>query len=82
MQASDGMRFIASHSSGTLTLMQASNSLSAAIEGGPQSVTLYPGCSHTIADCRDKFNNLVNFGGFPWIPSKNPFNNSVTGSIT
>jgi uncharacterized phage protein (TIGR02218 family) len=82
MQAADGMRYISSHVPGTLTLMQASNSLAEAILGGPQSVTLYPGCSHTIADCRDKFSNLINFGGFPWLPSKNPFANNVTGSIT
>jgi len=82
MQSEDGMRHISTHVPGTLTLMQASNSLTAAVLGGPQSVTLYPGCSHTIADCRDKFNNLDNFGGFPWIPTKNPFANNVTGSIT
>ena len=82
MQAADGMRYISSHVPGTLTLMQASNSLTTAVAGGPQSVTLYPGCSHTIADCRDKFNNLVNFGGFPWLPEKNPFANNVVGSVT
>jgi uncharacterized phage protein (TIGR02218 family) len=84
MQAADGMRYISNHVSGTLTLMQASNSLTTAVLGGPQSVTLYPGCSHTIADCRDKFNNLINFGGFPWIPGEtnNPFANNITGSIT
>lgn len=82
MQAVDGMRYISSHVGGTLTLMQASRPLALLVADGPQAVTLHPGCAHTIADCRDKFNNLVNFGGFPWIPSKNPFSNSVTGSIT
>ncbi len=82
MQAVDGMRYISSHSTGTLTLMQASNFLAEAVAGGPQSIILYPGCSHAIADCRDKFDNLINFGGFPWIPSRNPFANEITGSVT
>jgi len=82
LQSADGMRYISNHVTGTLTLMQASNSLTTAVLGGPQPVTLYPGCSKTIADCRDKFNNLINFGGFPWLPNKNPFSGNVTGSIT
>jgi uncharacterized phage protein (TIGR02218 family) len=36
-------------------------------------VDLYPGCNHTMTHCIDKFNNYLNFGGFPWIPTKNPF---------
>jgi hypothetical protein len=43
--------------------------------------TLYPGCRHNTSDCKNKFNNLENYGGFPWLPSKNPFANSVNGSI-
>lgn len=27
--------------------------------------TVTPGCNKTIEDCRDVFNNIVNFGGFP-----------------
>lgn len=33
----------------------------------------YPGCDHTLATCSAKFNNHLNFGGFPYIPVKNPF---------
>lgn len=36
-------------------------------------VWLYPGCDHTIATCRSKFNNKDNFGGCPTIPTVNPF---------
>lgn len=36
-------------------------------------VTLYAGCDHTLATCSDKFNNAVNFGGHPTVPSSNPF---------
>lgn len=35
-------------------------------------VELYPGCRHTVGDCTDKFSNIVNFGGFPKIPNRNP----------
>jgi len=42
---------------------------------GSQTVSLYPGCDHLLATCNTKFNNKLNFGGFPWIPIKNPFAN-------
>lgn len=31
--------------------------------------TLIPGCRKRLADCRDKWNNVVNFGGFPDVPT-------------
>jgi uncharacterized phage protein (TIGR02218 family) len=33
------------------------------------SFTAYWGCDHTKATCKNKFNNLANFRGFPFIPS-------------
>lgn len=36
-------------------------------------VTLSAGCAHDISTCRNKFSNQVNFGGFPQMPTKNPF---------
>ncbi len=38
------------------------------------SVNAYPGCGHNLADCNDKFGNVVNYGGFPYVPEKNPIN--------
>ena len=38
-----------------------------------QAVTLYPGCQHTPSACDGKFNNLPNYGGFPFLPGKSPF---------
>mgnify|MGYP005848442021 CR=1 FL=1 len=35
--------------------------------------TVRPGCNHTLADCRDKFNNTINYLGCPWHPERNPF---------
>lgn len=42
-----------------------------------QPVTLYAGCRHTVAICDSKFNNRVNFGGFPFVPFKNPFQTRI-----
>lgn len=37
-------------------------------------LTIFAGCDHTLATCSSaKFSNAVNYGGFPWIPSRNPF---------
>lgn len=38
------------------------------------AITITAGCARNIIDCRDKFDNLANYGGFPFIPSKNPMN--------
>ena len=42
---------------------------------------LYPGCAKTINSCKNRFDNFLNFGGFPFIPEDNPFSSSITGSI-
>lgn len=36
-------------------------------------VTVYPGCTLTSSTCKDKFNNLSNYGGFAQLPTKSPF---------
>ena len=33
----------------------------------------WSGCDHLKATCKDKFANKLNFGGFPYLPNKNPF---------
>jgi uncharacterized phage protein (TIGR02218 family) len=37
------------------------------------AIRAYPGCDHTLVACKTKFDNLDNFGGFPYFPQKNPF---------
>lgn len=38
------------------------------------SVRALAGCKlRLVADCTDKFSNAVNFGGFPYVPLRNPF---------
>lgn len=36
------------------------------------AMLLHLGCRHDMADCRTTFNNILNYGGQPWIPYKNP----------
>ncbi|MEN6336202.1 MAG: phage BR0599 family protein [Phycisphaerales bacterium] len=36
------------------------------------AVTIYPGCSRSTTNCK-AFGNLANFGGFPHLPGKSPF---------
>ncbi len=70
--APDGVsRFITAHTSDVVTLNRPIQSLA-----GAQSVTIYPGCDHLLATCKNKFNNIDNFGGFPFIPQRNPFDGS------
>jgi hypothetical protein len=40
-------------------------------------VICFAGCRHTTDDCRSKFGNIANFGGFPYVPNKNPTLNGV-----
>lgn len=37
------------------------------------SVRAYPGCDLTQGTCKDKFQNIANYGGFPFMPATNPF---------
>lgn len=42
-----------------------------------ENVTVYAGCDHTIATCLSKFNNEINFGGCPFVPTKNIFRSGL-----
>jgi len=42
-----------------------------------QTVDVYPGCDHLISTCDSKFSNTVNFGGYPFVPTKNPFESGM-----
>jgi uncharacterized phage protein (TIGR02218 family) len=65
-------RFITSHSGNTITISRPLAGL-----GIGESVALYPGCDRTMSTCKDKFDNLDNYLGFPWIPQENPFQISI-----
>lgn len=38
-----------------------------------KSIKIYPGCMRTKDVCDTKFSNVINHGGFPWLPYRNPF---------
>lgn len=68
LESNDGARMIVGHAGVNITLVAPMPSLSAGM-----AVRLYAGCDHSTAICLDRFDNLVNYGGFPFIPVKNPF---------
>ena len=37
------------------------------------SFDVYAGCDRTTNSCDTRFGNLVNYGGFPYVPSQTPF---------
>ncbi len=38
---------------------------------------LAAGCDHSLSTCNDKFANVENYGGFPYVPLINPFEDGV-----
>lgn len=61
-------RFISSHVEDELTLDMPPVGLDVGTD-----VNIYPGCDHTLSTCNAKFGNALNYGGMPYIPTKNPF---------
>jgi uncharacterized phage protein (TIGR02218 family) len=43
----------------------------------PTTISFSKGCDKSLSQCESKFNNLANFGGFPFIPTKNPATESI-----
>lgn len=68
IQAGDELRMITAHAGAEITLVDAIDDLAAL-----DTVTLWPGCGRTVAICRDRFANIENYGGLPYLPTKNPF---------
>lgn len=68
------LRFVVGHAGDTLTL-------TAGVPGLAQNAgfVVAPGCNHTPAICNSKFTNILNFGGAPWFPVKNPFTGDSAG---
>ena len=65
-------RLITNHSGDVLQLL-----LPFPFNAVGKSVDVYAGCGHSIADCKTKFDNVVNFGGFAFVPVKNPFQSGL-----
>lgn len=68
---SGATRFLTAHVGDTVTMSRPLVELYGGME-----VSIYPGCDHLKETCLNKFANLNNFGGFPFIPSSNPFGGS------
>lgn len=68
LKSGDELRMITAHSGNVVTLV---DSVADLADGA--TVTLWPGCAHTVAACKNKFSNLINYGGLPYLPAKNPF---------
>ena len=66
---SGAKRMIVAHSGSVVTLNYPFNDISSS----GATVTFYAGCDALIATCASKFNNVLNFGGFPYIPTDNKF---------
>jgi hypothetical protein len=41
------------------------------------TIFLYPGCDKTPQTCSGRFNNILNYLAFNWVPNKNPFLSSI-----
>lgn len=49
-----------------------------------RTVTIFAGCDHTVATCDTKFDtpedtlsNVINFGGFAFVPNRNPYQTGI-----
>ena len=44
-----------------------------------QDIDLFAGCDRSLATCDSKFAAVPNYGGFPFVPRKNPFGTRLRG---
>ncbi len=61
-------RVVLAHTGNVLTLP-----LPFSVNPTGELVRVYAGCDHSPQTCNTKFSNLLNFGGYPFVPTKNPF---------
>lgn len=71
MVASGVFRFVRSNVGTLVTLSKSYDALSVS-----DTVRLYPGCDRTTTTCLNRFNNLNNYGGFPYTPNNHPMDGS------
>ncbi len=50
------------------------------VEVGDQ-MQIFAGCNHSVFTCRDKFANVQNYGGFPFVPTSNPFADGINNDF-
>jgi hypothetical protein len=79
VKATDGtLVFVTKHVGDQLELNRVSSAIANAfaVSGVGTAITIYPGCDHSYATCAAKFANDDNYGGFDYIPTKNPMGGS------
>ena len=70
----DDSRLVLKQAGDVLTLL---NDFAVPVLG--TTVDVFAGCAHDITTCDVKFAAILNYGGFPFVPEKNPFNSSLRG---
>ena len=43
----------------------------------PTTVNIFRGCGHTIEACKNDHDNVINYGGFAFVPTRNPYASGV-----
>jgi uncharacterized phage protein (TIGR02218 family) len=72
LQWGNRLEMMLAHTGNTVSLVSAILGLVEAVALGTVPIFIAPGCSLSRSSCNDKFNNILNFGGFPFI-ADNPF---------
>lgn len=67
------VRFVVQHTGVTVTLLTPFEDMQVG-----ETVSIFAGCDHAFVTCLNKFNNVINYGGFPYLPSENPFTIKLT----
>lgn len=73
------LRMITDHSSMDTTKITLLTGIRGLTPG--TQVEVYAGCDRSPQTCKIKFNNIVNNGGFPYIPLTNPFQYKITTTV-
>lgn len=88
IEGPDGtLRFITTHVGQNLTLIRPLEGINKGLVNagygksygmyyGGLGCRIFPGCPRDRNTCNNRFNNLPNYGGFPFIPLRNPFDGS------
>tara|TARA_R110000851_G_scaffold268071_2_gene420700 strand:+ start:31076 stop:31912 length:837 start_codon:yes stop_codon:yes gene_type:complete len=63
-------RLILAQTGNVLTLLQPFTT-------APATVNIFRGCGHTIEACKNDHDNVLNYGGFAFVPSRNPYSSGV-----
>lgn len=72
------LALIETHTGSSLTVQSLVPGLSAEVaSNGSASVSIAPGCDLTSTTCKNKFNNLLNFGGFEYIPLDDAYDGPI-----